>query len=351
LGGIQPGVSGLGGADFGAVRVVHFQRRPAAGQVSIERVFAQVRRAMPAHIDCTVHISPHLSRGVAPRVANLYQAARHSGQVNHVTGDVQYLALALEGRRTLVTIHDCASFERLRGLKRTILRWVWYELPVRRAALVSVISGSTRRELLRYIRCEPGKIRVVHNCVGSEFVAAPKGFNGKEPVFLQVGTGANKNLARVSAALSGLHCRLSIVGQLTAEQRALLEERGIRYSNLPGATDGEVVRAYRECDAVVFASTYEGFGLPIVEGNGIGRPVVTSNVFSMPEVAANAACLVDPFEVESIRRGILKVWQEEGYRQRLVAAGFENVKRFSPRAIASQYAALYAEVAAANSRG
>jgi hypothetical protein len=64
----------------------------------------------------------------------------------------------------------------------------------------------------------------------------------------------------------------------------------------------------------------------------------------MPEVAGNAACLVDPFDVSAIRKGVLRVWQDATYRQDLIDAGFKNVKRFEARAIAAQYAALYEEL-------
>jgi glycosyltransferase involved in cell wall biosynthesis len=92
---------------------------------------------------------------------------------------------------------------------------------------------------------------------------------------------------------------------------------------------------------VVFASTYEGFGLPIVEANATGRPVVTSNIFSMPEVAGDAGCFVDPFDASSIRAGIVRVVEDEAYRQGLIKKGFKNVKRFRADAIAHQYAELY----------
>jgi glycosyltransferase involved in cell wall biosynthesis len=95
---------------------------------------------------------------------------------------------------------------------------------------------------------------------------------------------------------------------------------------------------------VVFASTYEGFGLPIVEANATGRPVITSNICSMPEIAGSAACFVDPSDCSSIRQGILRVMNDDGYRADLIGRGLENVKRFRADTIAAQYAALYQEV-------
>lgn len=184
----------------------------------------------------------------------------------------------------------------------------------------------------------------MHNCVRGDFTPAPKRFSTQEPLILQVGTGANKNLERVVEALSGLKCRMNILGTLPATQKAILERHGIRYSNAQNATDTEVVEAYNASDMVVFASTYEGFGLPIIEANATGRPVVTANVLSMPEVAGSAACLVDPYDVASIRRGILRVIDDASYRQSLIEAGFENVKRFSAKAIAGEYVKLYREL-------
>jgi glycosyltransferase involved in cell wall biosynthesis len=282
---------------------------------------------------------------VLPRIANLRAAAAHQAQVNHVTGDVHYLALGLNGRRTLLTIHDCVSLERLRGFKRAVFRWLWYSLPVRRAAMVTVISESTRRELLRHVRCDPAKVRVVHNCVSSDFVRQDKPFNVRKPVVLQVGTGISKNLLRAAEALTSLSCHLKIIGQLGPEQSAALRRHRIEFSNIERASDAEMVQAYRDCDLLLFVSTYEGFGLPIVEAQAMGRPVITSQLLSMPEVAGDAACLVNPFETVSIREGVNKVIQDADYRECLVRAGFENVKRFAPKTIAAQYAAIYEELA------
>jgi glycosyltransferase involved in cell wall biosynthesis len=316
-----------------------------AGYKSIERLFADIRRAMPDAVECSIHVCPFFSKGIFPRIRNMLDAAKHQSQINHITGDVHYLALTLDKHRTLLTIHDCAALERLHGWRRAVLKFFWFTLPMRRVRLVTVVSESTRRELLRHVHCDPAKIRVVHDCVGNGFVPSPKPFNTEEPEILHLGTGANKNLERLVQSIAGLTCRLNIIGQLSRGQEQLLEQGKIRYTNIPKATDAEVLRAFQNCDLAAFVSTYEGFGLPIIEANATGRPVVTSNILSMPEVAGDAACLVDPFDVAAIREGILRVWKDAAYRESLIRAGFENVKRFTLKAIAEQYAALYREMA------
>lgn len=314
------------------------------GYNSIERLFADIRKAMPDGVECVAHVCPHFSKGIVPRIKNMLDARKHQADVNHITGDSHYLALALDARRTLLTIHDCASLERLRGIRRLVFKWLWYDWPMRRSAVVTVVSAATRRELLRHVRCNENKIRVVPDCVGADFGPVPKVFNAQEPEILHLGTAANKNLERLASALSGLSCRLNVLGRLHPTQRTFLEQSKIRYTNTPDATGVELVAAYKSCDLVAFVSIYEGFGLPIVEAQATGRPVVTSNLLSMPEVAGKGACLVDPFDVASIRQGILKVCHDEAYREQLIAAGFENIKRFTPKTVAEQYAVLYGEI-------
>jgi glycosyltransferase involved in cell wall biosynthesis len=330
----------------GKVKVIHFHRKPQGAQISIERLFAQVRSALPSGVECAIHENPFSSKGVLARIRNILAARKHQGEVNHITGDVHYLALGLRKSRTLLTIHDCASLERLGGLRRLVFKWLWFTLPIRCSQLITVISESTRRELLRHVRCNPNKIRVVHNCVDPSFLPSPKSFDSEDPEILQLGTASNKNLERLAQSVTGLHCRLNIIGSLNPTQEAVLRKLGIRYSNTPRATDEELLSAFQNCDMVAFVSTYEGFGLPIIEANAVGRPVITSNLLSMPEVAGNAACLVNPLDVESIRTGILKMWHDADYREDLIQAGFENVKRFSATTIAAQYAALYTELLA-----
>jgi glycosyltransferase involved in cell wall biosynthesis len=160
-----------------------------------------------------------------------------------------------------------------------------------------------------------------------------------------VGTGENKNLPRVVDAVQDLPVVLVIIGKLSASNEAQLAARRVTYENHVNLDRGQLVEQYRRADALVFASTYEGFGLPIIEAQAVGRPVVTSNLCSMPEAAGNAAWLVDPFDVADIRRAILRLINEPEFCDELVEKGFENASRYSPERLAEQFAEVYEALA------
>lgn len=81
--------------------------------------------------------------------------------------------------------------------------------------------------------------------------------------------------------------------------------------------------------ALTFVPYFEGFGIPIVEAMSCDVPVITSNVTSMPEIAGNAGLLVDPFSVDSIKEGMLKIYRDENLRSQLVANGRIQREKFS----------------------
>jgi len=165
---------------------------------------------------------------------------------------------------------------------------------------------------------------------------------------LQVGTRQNKNLDRLVQAIDGIPCKLDIIGELGAETLRLLEQHKTEYSWATNLSKAAIIEKYIACDILVFASTFEGFGMPIIEANAVERAVVTSSISAMPEIAGNAACLVDPFSIESIRHGIKKVIEDDVYREALVEAGRKNKLRFEAATIANQYAQLYKEVDSRN---
>lgn len=329
------------------LEVIHFQRKPGPRGFSIERLFDDLRAAMPADIFCRKQIAPYFSQGLWARITSIMEARRHAGPINHVTGDVHFLALGLPRHNTILTVHDCGILHRSVGLKRGLLKLFWFTLPVLRCRVVTAISSATRRELIELAAIPAHKIRVIYDCVSPVFSPRPSIFNAGRPTILLLGTAPNKNLERIAIALQGVPCVVELIGKPTHQQHEAFLRRGVNFIELGDIKNDGLLKAYQRCDLVLFASTHEGFGLPILEAQATGRPVVTSNCSSMPEVAGDAARLVDPFDAASIRAGVKQVMEDETYRTRLIKLGFENVRRFSAGQIAGEYAALYREIAGA----
>ena len=311
---------------------------------SIEEVFNAVITYLPKSIRVQLIFAPNGGAGATVLVANCLWARSNSSGVNHITGDIHYVALALPRKRTILTIHDLRSLEGPPSLKKSLLKLLWFTLPVKHCNYITVISEATKNELLRTVKVNPDKIRVIPDPLSPRFTFAPSTFNEKKPTLLQVGTTDNKNILRLAQALQGIRCRLKILGRVTNEQVNCLKANGVEFDAVAGLSSEDVVTLYRECDMVTFVSTCEGFGLPIIEGNAVGRPVITSTISSMPEVAGDAALLVDPFDIAAIREGILEIITNRELRNGLIERGLSNVKRFQPEVIAKQYADLYEEV-------
>jgi len=327
------------------MKVTYFHRAPIQWTYSLERVFSDVRKAMPSEVECSIANCRYYGTRPDHLLYNIIEAQRRQGDVNHITGDIHYVASLLDPKKTILTVPDCVGLHNLSGMKQKIFKALWYDLPVKRSRFITTISNFTATELCSYVPHAAEKIRIVYVPVSENFIYQTKPFNEKKPVILQVGTlKHNKNLNRVVESLAGISCKLDIVGRLSDAQKALLSKFKIDYTNSFNLTNDEIIQKYKDCDMVVFASTYEGFGMPIVEANATGRPIVTSNICSMPEVAGDAACIVDPYDIGSIRAGILRVIQDGDYRQTLIENGCKNVERFKPQTIALQYLALYKEI-------
>jgi glycosyltransferase involved in cell wall biosynthesis len=329
------------------IKVSLFMRAPRPGvSYSIERLFDSIVSALPVdRFEVTRRVCPFKSKGLIRRLALIIWAACNQGDVNHVTGDVNFLGLLLRRSRTLLTIHDSASMRRLTGWRRWCYKVAWLQLPVWRAARVTVISERTLEETASYLDIDRARFSVIPNCVPQGMSADGRPFVDSRPRFLAVGTGENKNLPRIIEALAGLPCVLVIVGELSESHRKLLAQCAVEAENHVELDNASMADQYRRADAVVFVSTYEGFGLPILEAQSVGRPIVTSRRSPMQEVAGPGACLVDPESVDEIRAALLRITHDPAHRAALVHAGFENVKSYSPELVARQYASVYEELA------
>ncbi|MDB5240047.1 MAG: glycosyltransferase family 1 protein [Spirosoma sp.] len=326
------------------MQVTFIIRSPGTG-FSLETLFYGIAEQLSRgeQISPKLMVLPQISRGLKTIWQNIIFVKQANPEFVHITGDVHYAALITKAHKTVLTIPDCVLLSRTpqRSIRYAIFWLFWYYLPIRKAAIVTAISEKTRQELYQYIGKLADKVQVVPCHYDPAFTFNPKPFNAEKPTLLHIGTAPHKNLSRLVEAIEGLSCRLVIVGKLTNAEKENLGKRRIDYQQYADISQDQMIDLYGQCDIVTFVSLYEGFGMPILEGQVVGRPVVTSNLSPMTDVGGEGACYVDPTNIDDIRRGIRRVWQDETYRSELIRIGRSNAQRFSMERVTARYAALY----------
>ena len=319
---------------------------------SIEKVFGVVTDAIQHSTDKTIKFEkrelPFRSGNVFLLILNLLFFLPKRKGIFHITGDVHYMIWVLPKNRTVLTIHDLVFLHTHKGIVWWFLKWTYLMLPVRRAKYITTISEKSKNEIILFTGCSPNKIIVIPNPVDSMLVYSKKNFNSIKPVLLYLGTKPNKNIEISILSLYGLNVHLRIIGELTTLQKEVLEKYSIDYSNGIELSDAQIHTEFSNCDIVFFPSTYEGFGLPVIEGFKAGRPVITSDLEPMKEISQGAAFLVNPFSVASIREAVIKLVNNEQLRDGLVERGFDVVKQYEAEPIAQQYINLWSKVAEEN---
>lgn len=327
------------------IRIHFFFRKPRAGETySLERLFDAIIKEIPTdRFDVRRITCPLDSKGIARRILLMLWAATQQGDLNHITGDISFIGILMQRRRTVQTIPDGRSLQRLTGFGRKAYELLWVRLPLYRAGRITAISEATRAEVEPYARTG-AKIRVIPCCVTINISKCEQEGLPVPPRILQIGTMSNKNLERVIAALEGCVCVLVIIGPLSSHQRELLEKAKIVFENYVALSNLEIVEQYKQSTLLTFVSTYEGFGLPILEAQAVGRPVVTSDREPMKSVAGAGAICVSPEDVGEIKDAIREILSNKTKRNQLIDYGRENVANYTPSKIAKSYCALYQEL-------
>lgn len=247
-----------------------------------------------------------------------------------------------------------------------------------RADALITVSEFTRREFLRLFEIDRGRIHVVPNGVSSDFRPLPRArarallerAGVTAPYLLFVGTRERrKNLpglieifARVAEEVPELE--LQVVGMRPwAEARGVtgveawtgkeLEER-VRELGLadrirfPGKVPLQLLRAfYSGARAFVYASLYEGFGLPVLEAMACGSAVVAADRSAVPEVVGDAGLLADPEDPDAFASEVLRVLSDDDLTASLRERGVRRAAEFGWDRTARRTLEVYRKVSGA----
>ena len=258
---------------------------------------------------------------------------------------MHYAALFLPSERTILTIHDLGFLLQQKGRKRKLMKYLFLDWPLKRIKYITTVSEKTKAEILQHSSFPSENIFVIPNPVQPAIRYQPKQFNPKKPTVLFIGTKENKNLDRAIQALNGLKVHLRIIGKLNTSHLNNLSTNNIEYSNAVYLSNEDLANEYVKADMVLFPSTYEGFGLPIIESFEAGRPIITSHLEPMNIIAEDAAYLVDPYNTITIRESVLQVIEDERLRIEKVAKGLEIAKMYSVDTIRMQYEKIWESIA------
>ena len=228
-------------------RIAFFTRKPIQGfHYSIENTLNEVRAGLLKsgkwEIDWIE--MPWYSKGFIPRLKLIFFAWFHKHEMNHIIGDIYFIALLLPGKSLVITIHDVLFLYPKKGISWLILWFFWVYLPVLKAKSIIAISNHTKNEIIRYTGCNAKKIKVIPCLISPHFTYSPKDFNHHYPVILHIGTAWNKNLSNHIQAVKGIPCLLRIVGKLSENHRLELINAGIDFENVVHLTDNEILSLY-----------------------------------------------------------------------------------------------------------
>ncbi|WP_175729968.1 glycosyltransferase family 4 protein [Burkholderia ambifaria] len=216
---------------------------------------------------------------------------------------------------------------------------------VRRADVVLTVSRFTQRELVKKFELRERDVRVVPCTISDDWFEPPVSRTARQPyLFTVAGEVPSKNVGRLLQAFAiarpalGDDARLRIAG-IKAEHHAhflgLADSLGLTNAvELLGYVSREELREqYRQARAFVFASLFEGFGIPLLEAMASGTPVACSNTTSMPEIAGDCALQFDPRSVEDMAEQIRAVWDDSARFEVAIGDGVNRARTYSESAV------------------
>lgn len=261
--------------------------------------------------------------------------------------------------KSIVSIHDLI-FLKFPDLYNSIDRKIYnlkFKKSAQNADLIIAISEQTKNDIVNYYRIDENKIKVVYQTCNEAFkikysdsqkTEIKKKYRIPDRFILYVGTiEKRKNLLNIIKAVSKHKIDIPIiaVGRKTSYfkeiQNFLVKHPNIQFNVLDKVSTTELAGIYQLAELLVYPSTYEGFGIPIIEALFSEIPVITSNGGCFEEAGGDAALYVNPENIDDIAEKIKLLIKNDELRKNCILKGIEHSKKFDKTKIANELINIY----------
>ncbi|MDR2009377.1 MAG: glycosyltransferase family 4 protein [Bacteroidales bacterium] len=232
--------------------------------------------------------------------------------------------------KQVVTVHDFIYEKFVSGIKKKV--HIWQKLKaIAHSDVILCVSENTKKDLCEiYPQYKNKDIRVVYNGVSEEYCPLVNKDISKTPYILWVGSRAKyKNFDFAVKWISLLNdFELWIVGAelLPEEKKMLIQLLPNRFTFIGSVNNDRLNKLYNNASCFVYPSSYEGFGIPVIEAMRAGCPVITLNTSSLPEVCGSAGLMA-----KNLDTGIFTELLNYAinYRQQISSSGIIQADKFS----------------------
>jgi glycosyltransferase involved in cell wall biosynthesis len=238
-------------------------------------------------------------------------------------------------KNQIITIHDLSFYENKKWFSKAYTLFYSTATPVlaRNAKKILTVSNFSKSEIIKHLKIDAGKIEVIYNAVANDLKRGVENVTGSSTVgsilnskyILAVSSiDPRKNLQCLIDAFLALQLedyKLVLVGKTSSHFNVRLQSNSDNIIFTGFVSDADLSNLYKKCEFFIYASLYEGFGIPPLEAMKNSCAVIVSDIPSLKEVCSDAALYVDPYDVESVKNGMVKIISDSKLKEALKSKG------------------------------
>lgn len=244
----------------------------------------------------------------------------------------------------ITTVHDFTYEKFRKGLGLTIHHWQKSKA-INNSDAVVCISNNTYDDLLDYFpKIDKSKVFIINNGVSNDYkILGHKPYNYEDYILFVGAREGYKNFDFVVESLKDTKYKLLICGApLNLKELDLLDKHleHNHFKSIVFPSNEELNRIYNSVNCLVYPSSYEGFGIPILEAQKAGCPVIALNSSSIPEVIGSSNMLLNNLKTNELLSK-LDIIKNKSIRSEIIEDGLINSSKYSWERMGKEYLELY----------